>query len=95
MGGRDPHPVNFLKVPVAEADVRFGAHDGLNSDIELGPKGAKPEVAVLIPYAVHASVGAHSCAPSSDAKGCCGSLSGSHVSEESVDGRAQPGGLTR
>jgi hypothetical protein len=33
--------VNFLKVPVAEADVRFGAHYGLNSDIELGPKGAK------------------------------------------------------
>jgi hypothetical protein len=25
--------VDFLKVPVAEADVRFGAHSGLKSDI--------------------------------------------------------------
>jgi hypothetical protein len=40
MGDRDRHPVNFLNVPVAEADVRFGTHYGLNSDTELGPKSA-------------------------------------------------------
>jgi hypothetical protein len=32
--------VNFLKVPVAEADVRFGAQSGLKSDIARGPKSA-------------------------------------------------------
>jgi hypothetical protein len=40
MGDRGRHPVSFLKAPVAEADVRFGAHYGLNSDIEPGPKCA-------------------------------------------------------
>jgi hypothetical protein len=34
MGDRGRHPVNKAAV----ADVRFGAHYGLNSDIELGPK---------------------------------------------------------
>jgi hypothetical protein len=33
MGDRD-----FLKVPVAEADVRFGAQSGLKSDIVPGPE---------------------------------------------------------
>jgi hypothetical protein len=32
--------VNFLKVPVAEADIRFGAQSGLKSDIARGPKSA-------------------------------------------------------
>ena len=32
--------VDFLKVPVAEADVRFGAQSGLKSDIARGPKRA-------------------------------------------------------
>jgi hypothetical protein len=32
--------VDFLKVPVAEADVRFGAQSGLKSDIARGPKSA-------------------------------------------------------
>ena len=32
--------VAFLKVPVAEADVRFGAQSGLKSDIARGPKRA-------------------------------------------------------
>ena len=33
--------VVFLKVPVAEADVRFGAQSGPKSDIARGPKSAK------------------------------------------------------
>jgi hypothetical protein len=33
--------VDFLKVPVAEADVRFGAQSGLKWDIARGPKRAK------------------------------------------------------
>jgi hypothetical protein len=33
--------VDFLKVSVAEADVRFGAQSGLKSDIARGPKRAK------------------------------------------------------
>jgi len=31
-------------VPVAEADVRFGAHSGFKSDIARGPKSAKKKL---------------------------------------------------
>jgi hypothetical protein len=37
--------VNFLKVPVAEADVRFGAQSGLKSDIARGPKSPEGDIA--------------------------------------------------
>src|ERR1700676_304453 len=47
--------VDFLKGPVAEADVRFGAQSGLKSDIARGPKRASsrhspaPQERMLIP----------------------------------------------
>jgi hypothetical protein len=39
--------VNFLKVPVAEADLRFGAQSGLKSDIARAPKSANSGTTAL------------------------------------------------
>jgi hypothetical protein len=39
--------VNFLKVLVAEADVRFGAQSGRKSDIARGPKSTNSGTTAL------------------------------------------------
>jgi hypothetical protein len=39
--------VYFLEVPVAEADLRFGAQSGLKSDIARAPKSANSATTAL------------------------------------------------